>query len=155
MSETVESQNISEIGKDGFTKLVEVLEGREDQEKKYNAVGWSGSSSDLKTQVEGGLLCPASSFAVVAEGIVRYKRTDPEMRENTDSLRDLSDVLSNGSEIYGQADKIDAAGLKSQIKKYIESHGGTFDENINWQEFIKTRSERLKAKADAIDEVNK
>jgi len=77
------------------------------------------------------------------------------MRENTDSLRDLSAILSSGSEIYGQADKIDAAGLKSQIKKYVESHGGTFDENIDWQEFIKTRSVKLKAKADAIDEVNR
>jgi hypothetical protein len=153
MSETVESQNINEIGKDGFIKLVGVLKGREDQ--RYNAVGWGGSSSELKTQVEDGLLCPASSFAVVAEGIVRYKRLDPQMRENTDSLRDLSTVLSSGSEIYGEATKIDAAGLKSQIKKYIESHGGTFDENINWQEFIKTRSEKLKAKADAIDEVNR
>jgi hypothetical protein len=91
----------------------------------------------------------------VAEGIVRYKRSDPQMRENTDSLRDLSAVLSYGSEIYDQSAKIDAAGLRSQIKKYVESHGGTFDENTDWQEFIKTRSERLKAKADAIDEVNR
>lgn len=153
MPEIVESQNISEIGKDGFAKLVGVLKGREDQ--RYNAVSWNGSSGELKTQVKGGILCPASSFAVVAEGIVRYKRLDSQMQENTDSLRDLSAVLSGGSEIYGQADKIDAAGLKSQVKKYVESHGGTFDENIDWQEFIKTMSIKLKAKADAIDEVDR
>jgi hypothetical protein len=153
MPEKVESQNIAEVGKDRFGELVRVLKGREDQ--GYNSAGWEGTSNNLETQVGGGLLCPASAFAVVAEGMFRYKRQDPQIREDTDSLREFAKVLSDGSEIYGQSDKIDGAGLKDQIKKYVESYGGTFDDKTDWQEFIRTRSERLKSKADLIDEANR
>ncbi|MGA2910504.1 MAG: hypothetical protein ABSE04_01745 [Candidatus Microgenomates bacterium] len=149
MSETVESQNISEVGRDSFVRFVGILKDREGQ--KYNAVGWEGTGSELQSQVEGGALCPASSFAVVAEGIFRYKWQGPQMKEDTDSLRDLSKALLAGSEIYGQAAQIDVAAIKAQIKKYVESHGGRYDGQTDWQEFIKTRAVRLKSKADAID----
>lgn len=153
MSEALEPRNIAEIGKEGFDRLVVVLGKREGE--KYNSVGWGGTSVDLKNQIGSNFLCPASAFAVVSDGISRYKRQEPQIYEDTESLRELAKVLSDGSEIYGQANEIDKVGLKDQIKKYVESHGGTFDDSINWQNFIKERSDRLMAKADTIEEANR
>jgi hypothetical protein len=153
MSENKEANNNRELGGDVFDNLTLVLKKRE--ENKYNLAGWEGTAADLKIQVENGNLCPASSFAVVAEGMVRYKRPEERMDDDTDSMRDLAKVLSEGSKIYGQAKELNEAKLKNQIKKYVESHGGVFDDSINWQNFIEERSDRLIKKANAIDEANR
>ncbi len=152
MTEISEPQNIKEIGENDFTQLVSVLKAREDE--GYTVVGWQGTSSDLSRLVNEGELCPASSFAVVAEGISRYKRTNPKMREDTDSLRELSKVLERGSQVYIQAAMIDEVAVKDQVKKYVDSNGGSFDNSTNWGEFIADRAAKLQAKANAIDDVN-
>jgi len=153
MTETVDSQDINEIGKPDFTELSNTLANRED--KGYNVVGWNGTNGELQAHVNDGVLCPATSFAVVAEGIARYKNTNPERSENTDSLRELSKILLKGSEVFAQAYMVDGNSLKDQIRKYVESHGGLFDNETDWEAFIKDRADKLKTKADAIDQANK
>ncbi|MFH1971280.1 MAG: hypothetical protein ABIJ05_02755 [Patescibacteria group bacterium] len=156
MSETSgksESLKIAEIGRQEFDRLTSVLNNRESNE--YNLVGWEGTVIDLKSEVESNSLYPASAFAVVSEGISRYKRTDERMNDDTESMRELANVLYKGSDIFGRAGEFDEAGLKDQIKKYIESHDGKFDININWKDFIKERADRIKNKADSIDEANR
>ncbi len=153
MSESAETPSIVEIGKGQFDRLASVLGQREGS--KYNLVGWGGSTADLRTSVEGKALYPSSAFAVVAEGISRYKRGEERMYDDTDSMRELSQALADGSEVYGQAKELDETTLKSQIKEYLQSHGGVYDENINWQDFIAERATRIKNRADQIDEVNR
>lgn len=148
MSEKGEIPNISELGKSELSNMVDVLKERES--KGYNIITWGGKTSDLEDNVAGGKLCPASSFAVVSEGIFNTVRTNPNAFDDTDSLRRLSQVLIVGSDIYGQASEVDNDGIKKQIKAYVESQGRVFDEKTDWQEFIKTRGERLKTRADAM-----
>jgi len=152
MSETLESQDIAEMGKDGFGKLTVALENRD--RERYNSVGWGGTTADLKELVGSNSLCPASAFAVVVEGLVKYKRQESELRENTDSLRELAGALSSGSGIFKNAYEIGGPTLLGQIRNYVESHGGVFNESINWQDLLNERSQILIRKADAFDAIN-
>ena len=152
-SEKSEPLKIAEIGRQEFDELCTILNNRENN--KYNLVRWEGKVIDLKNEVDSNSLYPASAFAVVSEGISRYKRTDERMNDDTDSMRDLANVLSEGSDIFGRASEFDEAALKDQIKKYIESHDEKYDININWKDFIKERADRIKNKANSIDEANR
>ena len=152
MSETLGSHDITETGKDGFIRLAAVLENREME--GYNSAGWDGTSAELRALVSNNSLCSASAFAVVAEGLTRYRRQGSELREQTDSLRDFSGVLSSGSEIFSEASKIDKTTLLGQIKSYVESHGGAFDASVDWQGLIGERAQILAQKADAFDAIN-
>jgi hypothetical protein len=114
-----------------------------------------GSSADLAKSVESGELYPVSAFAVVAEGMKRYKRSEATAIEDTDSMRTLAGFLSDGSHAYGQAQQIDRKPLEAQIKMYLLAHGGIFEEGVNWQDFIQEISDKVKKKASAIDEVNR
>jgi hypothetical protein len=147
MPEAADKLKPAEIGKKEFGDLAKILKNRVNQ--KYNVVGWGGNVDDLIP------LYPASAFAIVSDGITKYKRKEPTAHEDTDSLRELSAVLLKGSVIYGQTKEVDTIKIEEQIKGYIESHGGVFDKTIDWGGFIKERSVRIKEKADAIDEVNK
>lgn len=145
--------DIFEIGSQEFNQLTEVLNHRE--AKGYNLVGWDGTSIDLKNEVNNKLLCPASAFAVVSDGVYKYKRPEIRMNDETDSMRDFASALIKGSIIFKQATDIDATKIYSQIKKYFKSHQREFDENLSWPDFIKERADRIKQKADKIDEVNR
>lgn len=70
-------------------------------------------------------------------------------------MRELAQVLLDGSGVYGQAKGMDESVLLEQIKKYVTSHGGEFQEGVDWQNFIAEVSAKLKSKANAIDEVNR
>lgn len=152
MTETGETQSISEIGIDMFNNLVTVLEDRES--RGINRNGWNGTSANLKESVKEGRLCPASSFAIVADGLTRFKPSEPRAVENTDSLRKLGDILLEGSNVYEQASQIDEETIKGQIKSWVESHGGEFNESMNWREFINEKGNKLRSKADAIEAAN-
>lgn len=154
MVEQLDTSGISEIGKEQLGSLIRVLETREGS--GYNAVGWGGTSSELKAQTESRSLYPASSFAVVAEGISRYKRQPgSSLIEDTDSMRELSQMLVAGSEVFKKVSEIDSATVLDQIKRFVESNGGIFDVNTDWPEFIRERAERITQKANAIDDVNR
>ncbi len=144
---------LGEIGKTAFANLISTLSSREDS--TYNVVGWNGNSSELGRLVQQGELCPASSFAVVAEGMRRYRRQESQQREDTDSMRNLAKIILEGSGVYGEAREIDEQTLLAQIQRFVTSHGGEFQGGVDWQEFIADVSERLKKKADAIDEANR
>lgn len=151
MTEITSSTDIREIGIDGFSRLVKVLQDREG--KRYNDIGWGGTATELQKGINEGNLVPASAFAVVSEGMVRYTRKEKEVRSNTDSLRFLAKSLLEGAEVYHQASQVDMATLKKQIGAFVKSHGGNFDEGLNWEAFIKERATRLKKKADDTDAV--
>lgn len=143
MPEVVETSNISEIGRGQFERLVGVLTRREAEQN--NVILWGGTAQEL------GPLLPAAAFAVVAEGTTRYKKTSPDFTEHTESARELATLLSEGAQVYGQAREVDEATLKNQIRSFVESHGGTFDPDTDWQKLIQERSDKIFQKANAID----
>lgn len=154
MTETsMEMDVMKEMGGETFQSLMRVLSARESA--NYNVAGWGGSSAELGMLVEKGELYPASTFAVVSEGAKRYKRSEPQAREDTDSMRELATVLLEGADVYGKAKGVDESVLLEQIKKYVTSHGGEFQDGVDWQAFIAEVSGKLKNKANAIDEVNR
>ncbi len=153
MSEIGETLGVEEVGRSQFDRLSTVLGERESQ--GYNIVGWGGNNSELRTQVESNALYPTSAFAVVAEGVSRYKRVGDRILDDSDSMRDLASALSGGAEVFPQANAINEAQLKAQIRQYLESHGGVFDESTDWQSFIQTQAGKIKSRAAAVDEMNR
>jgi len=152
MSE-LETLKMEEIGEKSFGRLLGVLSARE--ANGFNAVGWSGTSTELQELVEAGELCPSSSFAVVAEGMNRYKRIGTDMVEDTDSVRKLSEIMGAGADDYRQARQIDENVLVEQIKGYLLAHGGEFQDGTDWVTYIQDISNRLLKKANAIDVANR
>lgn len=154
MTETsAEMDVMKEMGGETFQNLMRVLSARESA--NYNVAGWGGNSAELGMLVEKGELYPASTFAVVSEGAKRYKRSEPQAREDTDSMRELAQILLEGSGVYGQAKGIDEKVLLEQIKRYVTSHGGDFQEGVDWQSFIEEVATKMRTKANAIDDVNR
>ena len=152
MTEKVGSPNIAEIGQQESNRLVGVLGERE--ANGYNSVGWEGTSDELRARIGNNSLCPASAFAVVAEGLARYRRQEPSLREDINFLRDFAQALSSGAEIFGEAFKIDKPTLLNQIRGYVNSHDGSFDESINWEDFIRVQARRLNERADRFEAVS-
>lgn len=139
------------IGLSQFDKLANIFTQRETE--GLNVIGWGGDTVALKSSVAEKVLYPTSAIAVVAEGMTRYKREGKPL-EDSDSLRDLASGLRDGGLVFPLLDAMDEPQRNDQIRKYIESHGGMYDPNINWQGLIETLATRTDEKAADIDAAN-